>query len=85
MQCAAPPSGIPAVPALDRHGHVCEPRYPSGARQLRHALARCGEAKAGRTATLPSALHTDVLVEAEPSGTLVRSARRDGTKARQAT
>ena len=83
MQGAAPAPRVPRVPAADRQGGAGGLGHPSGAAQLRHAQARCGEALAGRAAALPSALHANVLVVAEPSGTLVRIAQLAGTEARQ--
>ena len=78
---AAPPRGVPGVPAVDRPGGPGGVGHPLGAGQLRDAQARQGQAVAGGAATFPPALHTHLRVLVEPSGAVVRVAQPAGDQA----
>ena len=78
---AAPPRGVPVVPAPDRPGGTGGAGHPPGPGQLRDAQARQGQAVAGGATPLPSALHAHLGVLAEPGGAVVRVAQPAGDQA----
>ena len=78
---AAPPRGVPVVPAPDRPGGAGGVGHPPGTGPLRDAQARQGQAVAGGATPLPSALHAHLGVLVEPGGAVVRLAQPAGDQA----
>ena len=78
---AAPPRGVPVVPAPDRPGGAGGVGHPPGTGQLRDAQARQGQAVAGGATPLPSALHAHLGVLVESGGAVVRLAQPAGDQA----
>ena len=78
VPAAPPPPRVPEVPAHDRPRGPRRARDPPDPRQLLNPQARQGQELAREAPALPSPLHADLELVAEPRRAVVRQAHRQG-------